>query len=116
MKLLEAVKLATIDNKDMLLRIYYALEDRKDVLECQEPFGSSDFFYEKWEEKFEEFNSIFESFESIIEELCLLEDNEDERRVLSEDDLVRLKDELDKISLNLTMYQIEYGGLKRLTI
>ena len=115
MKLLEAIRVVTIKDRILLERIYYTLEGRRDVLECQEPIGVSDFFYEKWEEKYDEFCSIFDSFESIIEELGILEDNEDELN-LSEDDIIKLKNELNIIRSDLEMYQFEYGGLKRLTV
>ena len=55
MKLLEAVEQVVITDVDMMQRIYETLEDRRDVLEGQEPFDSSEFFYEKWEEKYNEF-------------------------------------------------------------
>lgn len=114
MKLLEAVSIVEITDKKLLERIYYVLEDRKDTLECQEPIGSSDFFYEKWEEKFDEFSSIFDDYTSIIEELGIIDGDDDVE--LSEDDVNRLTKELDDVKLNLEAYQFEYGGLKRLTV
>ena len=116
MKLLEAIKLATIKDGKLLEDIYYTLEDRKDVLEGQEPYGSSDYFYEKWEEKYDEFCSIFENFESIVEELGILDDNEYEELNLSDNDLIRLEKELNDFKSELEIYQFEYGGLKRLNV
>ena len=117
MKLLEAIKIVTIENEELLERIYYALENRKDILELQEPIGSSDFFYEKWEEKYDEFCCIFDSFESIVDELQILNDDKnDDVMDLIDDDLVRLTKELKNIQSDLEMYQLEYGGLKRLIV
>lgn len=116
MKLFEAMKIVTVENKDLLERIYYTLEDRRDTLEFQEPIGVSDFFYEKWEEKYDEFCSIFDSFESIVEELNVLDDNESDEVNLTSDDLERLAKELKDVESDLETYQFEYGGLKRLNV
>ena len=117
MKLLDVVGFVTIEERDLLKKIYDVLEDRKEVLEFQEPFGSSDFFYEKWEEKYDEFCCIFENFEAIVDELNLLEEGDgDEQLDLTDDDTARLSENLKMVALDLKMYQINFGGLKRLKI
>lgn len=97
MKLLEAVKVVDKEDVDMLESILECLKDRLFTIECQEPDGSSDFFYEKWEEKYSNLEEIVENME------FLLEDDIKEKQ-------------LKELKIQIENYQFDYGGLKRLKI
>ena len=114
MKLLEAIENVKVYNKEMLIDIYYALEDRMNVLEMQEPDCDKEFFYEKWENKYNDFCVIFEDFEVLMERLGFLETEIEEE--LLENDIKILENSLNKIKIDIKNYQFEYGGLKRLKI
>lgn len=100
MKLLDAVKNVTIDDKDILKRILSSLQDRVEDIENKEPFNYSDSYYNKWLEKLEELNSIVEDLEEIL-------------RIKRRVERQKL---LNRVKINISYYQFQYGGLKRLVI
>lgn len=118
MKLLDTIVNMSINDYQRLVDIKECLEERRDTLEMQEPMGDSEFFYEKWEEKYDAFCSIYDDMESIVEELeeYLDEDDEVNLKQLTQNEIYDYNLTLEEIASNLDDYQEEYGGLKRLKI
>lgn len=102
MKLLEAIDVVTVNDVETLEDIVECLKDRLLTVELQEPFGTSDYFYEKWEEKKDELEDIVDRFEELYE--AVKEGDND------------YKEELEKLKRDTAFYQMFYGGLKRLKI
>lgn len=109
MKLLEAIKVVTIDNLDLLNDILYCLEDRRDTVEMQEPSSDYEFFYEKWEEKFDSINDIYDSLENLVDKL-------NDENDLTDEEKEKLSNKLTDVINDIEDHQIEFGGLKRLKI
>lgn len=99
MKLLEAIRNISINDKELLENIIYALKERKDDVVEREPIDSG-YYYERWEEKLSELDDIIEDLESL-----------DDIENVSEKEL-----KLKQIVSNIKFHQFEYGGLKRLKI
>lgn len=97
MKFLEAVKLMSADNKEVLNDILFVLQDRREAVELMEPM-SDGYYYEKWEEKLSELESIIETLENILDI-----------------DIIYEKD-VQQLQSSIMFYQLNYGGLKRLKI
>ena len=115
MKLLEAIDSIEYNDFEMIENIYYAIKERYEVIESQEPFDDG-FFYEKWEERFEDFRYIYECMKvyyDIIKEFvdvvgCMNIEKEEERKTFI--------DYLKNIDKALHTHQALYGGLKRIKI
>ncbi len=84
---------------ELLVDLKEALEERKLVLELQEPLDNG-FFYEKWEEKYDELDNLIDELDEVIEET----------------DLDKKKKLFEEFKESVIGYQFEYGGLKRLKI
>lgn len=102
MKLLEAIDTVTVEHVETLEDIVECLKDRLLTVELQEPFGTSDYFYEKWEEKKDELEDLVDRFEELYE---VVKDGDDD-----------CEEELEKLKRDVVFYQMFYGGLKRLKI
>jgi hypothetical protein len=101
MKFLEAFD--ETPSKELLKAIVETADDRLETIEFQEPFGGSDFFYEKWEEKYNDFQDINEQIHNLLNKYDNL--NEDE-----------IKEEMHDIKRGLFFHQLMYKGLKRLKV
>ena len=123
---IDAIGTCDISSISQMEAIKDALDERYDTLQMQEPDFNNEFFYEKWEEKFDEFEELKDNFDDWYDELEELMENKDE---LDEEDelydidiadyemeLERLQREYDSWVLDVEAYQDEYGGLKRLKV
>lgn len=113
MKLLEAIKVVTIDNLDLLNEILWCIESRKDTVEMQEPDPDKEWFWNMWEEKFDSICDIYDALEDIVNEL---EYNLDEDEELSTEEKESLSSDLNSVINDIYEHQLEFGGLKRLRV
>lgn len=113
MKLLEVIRNVSIDDVGTLNDILFAIETRKDTVEMQEPDSDYEFFYEKWEEKFDDISDIYDSLEELVDEIEEYYDNDEE---INKEDRKRLEKDLEDIVDAIENHQFEYGGLKRIKI
>lgn len=98
MKLLDAIKNLDVQNEEMINDILECLKEREEVIEASEPFDSG-YYYEKWEDKLSDLQSIIEDVELLL--TLTIEER---------------KDKIKFINKDIIFHQFTYGGLKRLTI
>lgn len=115
MKAINTIDLHSIED---LEAIFEAMEERYCDLEMQEPDYSYEYFYEKWEEKFNEFEYLKEEFEEILESFkeVLLDENEEPLADIDEEELEDLAKYYKNWVRSVEYYQDAYGGLKRLQV
>lgn len=87
------------EDNDTLNELKSALLDRQTDLEMQEPMEDG-FFFDKWEEKYDELETLIEDLEQLIDE----------------EDLDKKKKLFEDFKTGVIVYQFDYGGLKRLKI
>lgn len=98
MKLLDAIKNLDVQNEEMINDVLECLKEREVAIEESEPFDCG-YYYEKWEDKLSDLQSIIEDVE------LLLTLTVEER-----------KEKIKFINKDVIFHQFTYGGLKRLTI
>ena len=99
MKLLDAIKTVSVDNIELIQDIIDVLNERRDIVEINEPM-SDGAYYEKWEEKLSDLDNIIEELEDVIKN----------------DDIDQKELSLKRARCDVIFHQFTYGGLKRLTI
>mgnify|MGYP006896536266 CR=1 FL=1 len=98
MKLLDAVKGLEPNDTITIENIIECLNERKETIECSEPFNYGS-YYDKWEEKLSDLQDIIEQAEELLK---ISVDNREDKIAIIRRDII--------------FHQFTYGGLKRLSI
>jgi len=103
---------------DKLEVIKDAISERCGDVEMQEPDGENEFFYEKWEEKYDELENLKDEFDNLFDsfEDLLFNGDEDIEEEIDLDWLEELTGDYNNWLDNVENYQFEYGGLKRFMV